>query len=81
MRDNRRHINCFPDNSRRLFLQGLAVGGVMLGMSPLAKQSWAAQSSNSANSSAPILSGKEFNLVIEETAVNFTGKPRMATTN
>jgi len=81
MRVNRRHTNSFPDNSRRQFLQGLAVGGVMLGMSPRANQSRAAQLSNHSNSPARILSGKEFNLVIKETAVNFTIKPRMATTN
>ncbi len=38
------------------------------------------QNSQPASSRAPVLEGTEFNLVIGESPVNFTGHPRMATT-
>ena len=63
---------------RRRFVQGLAAGGVMLGMSGLSKGSW-----GQSNSSAPgptVLRGTQFDLVIAESKVNFTGKPGTATT-
>src|SRR3989304_7723635 len=68
-----------PNLPRRRFLQGLAAGGVMLGMS-----AWSmpgrAQNSNGAGGNAPVLRGTEFDLVIAESPVNFTGNPGMATT-
>lgn len=61
---------------RREFLHGLAAGGVLLGLAPWSNL-LAATSSSTANQ---ILSGTEFDLTIAKTLVNFTGKPRMATT-
>ncbi len=67
-----------PNLPRRRFLQGLAAGGLMLGLSPFARQALAGAAPS--DGSAPILRGTEFDLTIDETPVNFTGKPRMATT-
>jgi len=70
-----------PDHSRRRFIQGLAAGGAVLGMPSLLKPVWAGEAAGStATGMAPVLTGTEFNLTIAETAVNFTGTPRMATT-
>jgi len=63
-----------PDLPRRRFVQGLAAGGALLGMSSLVMPATARAAG------APVLTGTEFNLVIAETPVNFTGHPRMATT-
>ncbi len=65
--------------SRRRFVQGLAVGGVLaLG------SSWVGARENQSNAlrtgTAPVLSGREIDLVIAESPVNFTGVTRMATT-
>ena len=60
---------------RRRFVQGLAAGGVMLGLSPFGMQARAAAQDDGA---PPELSGTEFNLEVAELPVNFTGKPRMA---
>ena len=67
----------FRPLSRRQFVQGLAAGGVLA-----ATPSWlkAAAKSVTTLGSAPVLSGREIDLVIAETAVNFTGVSRMATT-
>ncbi len=69
-----------PSLPRRRFVQGLAAGGLMLGLSPWFKTAWAAQPDNTLTGSAPILSGTEFDFTIAESPVNFTGSPRMATT-
>ena len=64
--------------SRRTFVKGLATGGTLAALSPwfdVAPSAFAA-----IRSGAPVLSGTEFDLVIENQAVNFTGKPRVATT-
>ncbi|ANJ68372.1 hypothetical protein A9404_08330 [Halothiobacillus diazotrophicus] len=65
-----------PDASRRIFLQGLVAGGVMsaLGLNPA--RALAADGQPAAN----VLRGTEFDLVIEEMPVNFTGQPRPAMT-
>jgi len=68
----------FVNLPRRRFLQGLAAGGLMLGLTPLTRQAMAAAAP--LDDSAPILRGTEFDLIIAETPVNFTGTPRMATT-
>ena len=68
-----------PDLPRRRFVQGLAAGGLMLGLPSAIKPVWA-NAATTATGSAPILQGTEFDLVIAETPVNFTGAPRMATT-
>ncbi|NHI00666.1 copper resistance system multicopper oxidase [Oceanimonas sp. MB9] len=64
---------------RRRFVQGLAAGGAVLGLAPMlatARQ----PAPVTVTGHVPVLSGTEFDLVIDETPVNFTGRPRMATT-
>ena len=68
-----------PNPPRRRFLQGLAAGGVLWGLSPWLKPA-AAQAAATATGTAPDLRGTQFDLTIAETPVNFTGRPRMATT-
>lgn len=65
-----------PDRPRRKFLQGMAAGGIALGMAPWSNLLAATRASGTTQ----ILSGTEFDLTIAKTPVNFTGKPRMATT-
>ena len=76
----RRHFPAMPPLPRRRFLQGLAAGGILLGMSPWSKAVWAREAAATATGTARVLSGTEFDLTIAETPVNFTGTPRMATT-
>jgi len=70
--------------SRRKFMQGLAAGGVVIGTSSLLAPVWARAAAGrevgTATGAAPVLSGTEFDLTVAETAVNFTGAPRIATT-
>lgn len=63
--------------SRRRFVKGLAAGGVLA-----ATPTWlqAAVNNKTEVGTASVLSGREIDLVIDSTAVNFTGAPRMATT-
>jgi len=68
-----------PDFPRRRFVQGLAAGGLLLGLGPVVNSSWA-RSANTTTGYAPVLEGTEFDLTIDETPVNFTGAVRMATT-
>ncbi len=63
--------------SRRRFVQGLAAGGVVAGLPGFARAALAPRASPGG---VPVLSGTEFDLVIEEKMVNFTGTPRLATT-
>lgn len=65
--------------SRRRFVQGLAAGGVMLGAAATSRPAWASEAPQRA-AAAPVLHGTEFDLVIAETPVNFTGQPGTATT-
>ena len=63
--------------SRRTFVKGLTAGGTLAALSPwldLAPSAIAASQTG-----VPELSGTEFDLVIENQPVNFTGKPRVAT--
>ncbi|MEW6330421.1 MAG: copper resistance system multicopper oxidase [Pseudomonadota bacterium] len=76
---SRRNSMSLPDFSRRRFIQGLAAGGVLLGASPWLRPA-AAQAAETVTGNAPVLSGTEFDLVIAETPVNYTGRTRMATT-
>jgi CopA family copper-resistance protein len=69
-----------PDISRRRFLQGLVAGGVVMSVSPWSKSVWANPAVNTKTGAAPELTGSEFNLVIDQTWVNYTGKLRPATT-
>lgn len=64
---------------RRRFVQGLAAGGVVLGLAPMLAAARATVPATRTGH-VPELSGTEFDLVIDETPVNFTGKARMATT-
>ncbi|MGE4369155.1 MAG: copper resistance system multicopper oxidase [Burkholderiaceae bacterium] len=64
---------------RRRFVQGLAAGGVMLGLSPFAHAAGIV-SSLARTGTAPVLTGTEFNLEVGQSPVNFTGNPRMAFT-
>ncbi len=64
---------------RRRFVQGLAGGGVLLGLSPLLN-TVLAQPRATQTGAPKVLSGTVFNLEIGESPVNFTGSPRMATT-
>lgn len=64
---------------RRRFVQGLAAGGVVLGLSPMLASARSPVPA-AVTGHVPDLSGTEFDLVIDETPVNFTGKARMATT-
>ena len=68
-----------PDLPRRRFVQGLAAGGVVLGLSSVIAPAWA-RTTDTVTGRAPVLTGTEFDFVIAQSPVNFTGKPRMATT-
>lgn len=69
-----------PNLPRRRFVQGLAAGGVIAGLGLGGIAPSAAAAGATALGTAPVLRGTEFDLVIDETPVNFTGKPAMATT-
>jgi CopA family copper-resistance protein len=62
--------------SRRRFVTGLAMGGVLAGFGFKSPSIFAAPS----QVGIPELSGNEFDLTIGKQAVNFTGAPRYATT-
>ena len=62
--------------SRRRFVQGLAAGGAVAGLGLWPQSSWAMKSPGESN----VLSGTEFDLVIGETPMNFTGQTRTAVT-
>ncbi|MGX6571233.1 copper resistance system multicopper oxidase [Cupriavidus necator] len=83
MRRDRPSGLVLPNLPRRRFVQGLAAGGVMAGLSGLGASAWAQASERPPNASfgtSPVLRGTEFDLVIGESVVNFTGTPRVATT-
>lgn len=61
--------------SRRHFVQGLAMGGIFAGLGLNSRALLAAKQSG-----PQTLRGAEFDLVIGEQSVNFTGTPRIATT-
>lgn len=64
------------DTSRRRFVQGLALGSAVLATGWAPRLVWA----DAGLQSTPVLSGREFDLRIGETAVNFTGRSRLAVT-
>lgn len=68
-----------PQFSRRRFVQGLVAGGVMAGLSIPVVDVLASERKIS-QGTAPVLRGTEFDLVVDELPVNFTGKPGIATT-
>lgn len=67
-----KHIN----SSRRRFVTGLAMGGVLAGFGFKSQSLFAAAS----QTGTPELRGNNFDLTIGKQAVNFTGAPRFATT-
>lgn len=64
--------------TRRRFVQGLAAGGVLASMPGLLYAG--TRPDLARRGTAPVLSGREIDLVIAEAPVNFTGVVRMATT-
>lgn len=64
--------------SRRRFVQGLAAGGVIATLPGLIYAG--SRNESSRLGTPPVLSGREIDLVVAETPVNFTGVTRMATT-
>jgi CopA family copper-resistance protein len=62
--------------SRRRFVQGLAAGGAAAALGLWPKNSWALKGAGNNT----VLSGTEFDLAIEETPMNFTGRVRPAIT-
>ena len=64
--------------SRRRFVQGLALGGLVTGLGLNTRPLPAADTS--ATTVYPMLSGTDFNLSIGHQVVNFTGKDKLATT-
>ncbi|RBA22872.1 copper resistance system multicopper oxidase [Herminiimonas fonticola] len=64
---------------RRRFVQGLVAGGVLASLSSPVLSALT-NSNQLSQGTAPILRGNEFDLVVNELPVNFTGKPGMATT-
>src|SRR5690242_7864390 len=61
--------------SRRRFVKGLIVGGAIAGLD---SWRWPALA-QTARSEPAVLTGSHFDLVVEETAVNLTGRPAVAT--
>ncbi len=71
---------CPPSSlSRRRFIQGLAAGGILAGLSPIIRPAWATSTPATTIGLAPQLQGTEFDLTVAETAANFTGNSRLAT--
>lgn len=65
-----------PDLSRRRFIQGIALGGAVVGLGIGARPVWALKSPDQ----PAVLSGTDFRLDIGLTPVNFTGRVRPAVT-
>ena len=65
------------DPSRRTFVQGAALGGILLGLGLWERPVWALKSPDPRELTA--LTGTEFHLTIGPTPVNFTGRNRVAT--
>ena len=61
--------------TRRRFVQGVLVGGVIASLDLWRLPALAQKAAGG----PPLLSGKSFNLVVEQTPVNFTGRPSVAT--
>ncbi len=83
MRRDRSPRLVLPSLPRRRFVQGLAAGGVVAGLSGVGIPALAQapeRASAAALGSAPVLTGTEFDLVIGESVVNYTGSPQVATT-
>ncbi len=66
--------------TRRRFVQGLAAGGTLLALPAGVRAALKTTGAATRTGSPPELRGTEFDLVIAETPVNFTGRERLATT-
>ena len=62
--------------SRRRFVQGLALGGAVAGLGLWPRSSWSLKGPGKPD----VLAGTDFDLVIGETPMNFTGRTRPAIT-
>ena len=69
-----------PDLPRRQFLRDLVAGGLLLGASSWRRPVFAQTAAGTATGTATVLSGTEFDLTVAATPVNYTGRPRLATT-
>jgi len=65
-------------SSRRTFVKGLAIGGVVAGLGLWRGSAWA--QTTEAGHRSTTLSGSDFDLRIGESLVNFTGAPKVAHT-
>jgi len=65
--------------SRRRFVQGLAAGGTLAGLSLFDLPAWAKAGTINSTGTRQVLRGTEFDLVISEIPVNFTGEMGVAT--
>jgi CopA family copper-resistance protein len=79
-RDNTSGTDTDISRPRRRFVQGLAMGGVLAAFSPLLQAGNGPGTGTTRLGSAPVLSGREIDLVIAQSQVNFTGNKRVATT-
>ncbi|MDO8347558.1 MAG: copper resistance system multicopper oxidase [Rugosibacter sp.] len=61
---------------RRRVVQGLVAGSALIGLPSLSEPAWAQPTGGD----TPLLAGIEFDLVVGESPVNLTGRPRLATT-
>lgn len=77
LKESRPGILASLPQSRRRFVQGLVAGGVIAGVPGFASAASSPQYTGSGT--APVLSGTEFDLVVAETLVNYTGQVRRAT--
>ncbi|HRP96232.1 MAG TPA: copper resistance system multicopper oxidase [Rhodocyclaceae bacterium] len=73
---SRSPVVSLPGMSRRTFVKGLAAGGVVAGLAPWLQATAALAAPPAA---AKVLSGNEFDLVIDSGPVNFTGAVQTAT--
>lgn len=65
-------------HGRRHFVQGLAAGGALLGLSPFTSSALLRDArAAGAGPAVPQLSGTEFHLEVSELPVNYTGNPRI----
>lgn len=78
MKSHSSFFNALPNLPRRQFVQGLAGAGTLLGLPGWARAAMAPGAA-APQDRAPVLQGTEFDLVIAEMPVNFTGKPGLAT--
>jgi CopA family copper-resistance protein len=67
------------NTSRRRFVQGLAAGGTLAGLGLFELPAWGQNTSGHNLGQRQVLRGTEFDLVIGELPVNFTGAPGVAT--